>query len=93
MNDVTAKEEAGSTDIAQQAPSGNRPVRSRSLSMFDEMERMFDQLQEMIHWRGGRWGMLPWVGELENRVMRLPSVDIINHDSEVIVRAAVPGMK
>lgn len=37
--------------------------------------------------------MPPWVGELENRVMRLPSVDIIEHDSEVIVRAAVPGMK
>jgi HSP20 family protein len=100
MNDVTQKkeeetqkQEAGSTDIEKQSPVESRPARRRTQGMFDDMERMFDQLQEMIPWRGGRWGMPPWVGELENRVMRLPSVDIIYHDSEVIIRAAVPGMK
>jgi HSP20 family protein len=100
MGDVTQKkeeetpqQEVGGTDIAQQAPIGNRPARRRALGMFDEVERMFDQLQDMLPRRGGRWGMPPWVGELENRVMRLPSVDIIDHDTEVVVRAAVPGMK
>jgi HSP20 family protein len=93
MNDATPKKEAGSTEIAQQAPAENRPARRRSQGMFEDMERMFDQLQEMFPWRSGRRGMPPWVGELENRVMRLPSVDIVDHDTEVIVRAAVPGMK
>ena len=93
MNDVTQKKEATGTDVAQRAPSENLPVRRRSQGMFEDMERMFDQLQDMVPWRGGRWGMPPWFGELENRVMRLPSVDIIDHDTEVIVRAAVPGMK
>jgi HSP20 family protein len=93
MDDMTQKNEAGNTSIVQQASSENRPVRRRAQGMFEDMERMFDQLQEMVPWRGGRWGMPPWVGELENRVMRMPSVDIIDRDTEVIVRAAVPGMK
>ena len=92
MDEMTQKQEAGSTDIAQQARAESRPVRRRTQGLFDDMERMFDQLQEMVPWRGGRWGMPPWVGELENRVMRTPSVDIIDRDTEVIVRAAVPGM-
>jgi HSP20 family protein len=92
MNDAAQKQEAGSTEIARQAPAENRPVRRRSQGMFDEMERMFDRLQEYLP-SGRRWGMPPWVEDLENRVMRLPAVDIVDHDSEVIIRAAVPGMK
>jgi HSP20 family protein len=93
MNDVTAKKQAAAGEIAQQEPSESRPARRRSQGMHDEMERMFEQLHEVAPWRSGRWGMPPWVGELENRVLRLPSVDIVDHESEVIVRAAVPGMK
>jgi HSP20 family protein len=59
MTDVTPKTEADSSEITRQAPSENRPVRRRSQGMFDEMERMFDQLQEMFPWRSGRWGMPP----------------------------------
>jgi HSP20 family protein len=93
MNDVTPEKGAESNEIAPQAPSESRPVRRRAHGMFDEMERMFDQVHEMFPWRSGRWSMPPWIGELENRVMRLPSVDIVDRDSEVIVRAAIPGMK
>lgn len=92
MNDVTQKQKANSTEIAQREPSENRPVRRHPQGMLDDMERMFDRLQEYFP-HGRRWGMPPWFEDLENKVMRLPSVDIINHDSEVIVRAAVPGMK
>ena len=91
MNDVTQKQEASGTEITQQAPSESMPLRWRPRGMFDEMERMFDRMHEFFP-RGRHWGMPPWFEELQSQVMQ-PAVDIIDHDSEVIIRAAVPGVK
>ena len=96
-DDVTQQKEqqkeAGEPQTALKSPAETKPTSWKPQSMFDEMERMVGNLHELFPWQGRRWGMPPWVEELENRVMRLPSMDIIDHDSEVIVRAAVPGMK
>lgn len=89
MNDV-ARKETESGEIAQPV-SSSQPARWRQQGMFDDMERMFDRLQSLFPY-ARRWGMPPWLEEWAGR-MQPPAVDIIERDTEVVVRAAVPGVK
>jgi len=64
---------------------------ARAMSPFDEMERMFDQ-----YFRGG-W-MPPWrfdwpgFRDAALPEINLPKVDVVDRESEVVVKAEVPGV-
>lgn len=79
--EVTATEKGQEIQKAQAAGA---------LSPFEEMDRMFDQ-----YFRGG-W-MRPWrfewpsFPEISLPEMKMPKVDVVDRDNEIIVRAAVPG--
>jgi HSP20 family protein len=56
------------------------------LSLFDEMDRMFDRM--MAHpLRGGMWS--PSFGPEAG----LPRVDVIDREKEILLRAEVPGVR
>lgn len=65
---------------------------ARALSPFDEMDRMFDQ-----YFRHG-W-MRPWrfewpgFSELALPEMKLPKVDVVDREAEVVIKAEVPGIE
>jgi len=64
---------------------------ARALSPFEEMDRMFDSFLRrgwMRPWRL-EWPSFP---ELTLPEMRMPKVDVIDRDNEVVVRAEVPGV-
>lgn len=71
-----------------------RPV--RALSAFDEMDRMFDRWLEHFYPRGWlrqfrtEWpamgAALPFEG-------RMPKVDVVDRDEDVVVRAELPGIE
>ena len=83
--------EQSKTEV-QTARSGElQKAPSRALRPFEEMERFFDEFL------GRRWLhpfrfehtpalSLPWEG-------RLPKLDVIDRDNEVVVKAEVPGVK
>ncbi len=66
------------------------PVRRRGpLSVFDEMERMFDRMMGRPFWP--EWPRLRWRGEgLE---LPFPDVDLYEQDNTVVVKAEIPGVK
>jgi HSP20 family protein len=65
----------------------------RALSPFEEMERMFESFMPRGWMRPFRWEHPAW-GELTRPFEgRVPNVDVIDRDDEVIVRAEVPGIK
>ena len=75
-------EERKSQEI-QKAPA-------RALSPFEEIDRMFDQYFRrgwMRPWRF-EWPSLPDVGLPE---MKVPKVDVIDRENEVVVKAEIPG--
>jgi len=77
-------EERKSQEI-QKAPA-------RALSPFEEMDRMFDQYFRrgwMRPWRF-EWPSLPEVGLPE---MKVPKVDVIDRENEVVVKAEIPGVE
>lgn len=69
----------------------SRPM--RALSPFEEMDRLFESVlprgwMRPFHMEWPRWGELaaPFEG-------RMPKVDVIDRDEEVVVRAEVPGVE
>ena len=67
------------------------PRETWDLSPLEEMDRMFDRLFEGGFLRpfDWRWPDLAGLHRLEKR---LPRVDVIDRDDEVLVRAEIPGV-
>lgn len=68
-----------------------KPAPARSLSPFEEMDRMFDQFMRrgwMRPWRFD-WPSFP---EMTLPEMKAPKVDVVDREGEVLVRAEVPGI-
>ena len=87
MND-SSEAKAGDIDVGVEKSS----LRRRAHGWLDHVERGFDNLQERLPQRLA-WGRPAWLDDLESRLAPTPPVDIIDHDAEVIVRAAVPGIR
>jgi HSP20 family protein len=68
------------------------PARSRGLTAFDDLDRLFEDFMRR-RWPGPlhmQWPSLRGASELfEDRV---PSVDIVDKDDELVVRAELPGV-
>lgn len=63
----------------------------RGASLFDEMDRMFDSFFPR-RWAQPYRGNGPEWGELAAAESRLPRVDVIDRDEEMLVRAELPGV-
>lgn len=66
-------------------------VPARALSPFEEMDRMFDQYFRrgwMRPWRF-EWPSFP---EISLSEMKVPKVDVVDRENEVVVKAEVPGV-
>jgi len=69
-----------------------RAAPARALSPFDEMDRLFDQYFRrgwMRPWRF-EWPSFP---EISLPEMKMPKVDVIDRETEVVVKAEVPGVE
>jgi len=65
---------------------------ARALSSFEEMDRMFDQYFRrgwMRPWRF-EWPSFP---ELALPEMKLPKVDVVDREAEVVIKAEIPGVE
>ena len=65
---------------------------ARVISPFEDFERFFDQLVPRGWLRSMPWpqALTPVTGEMQRWV---PSVDVIDRDKEVVVKAEIPGAK
>lgn len=65
---------------------------SRAMSPLDDMERMFEEMMPRGWLRPFRGGW-PRLGEMEPFEARWPRVDVQDQESEILVRAELPGVK
>ena len=70
-----------------------RPTPVRALSQFEEVDRMFESFFPRA-WTGPmRWARPSWNGLAVPFEGRLPSVNVLDRDAEIFVRAEVPGVE
>lgn len=94
MPKSTAKKEKV-VHITRDKPTGETTASEPlpRLRTFEEMERMFEELMPHRLMRPSQWElpvMGEWMSAFERRMM--PHVDIIDRDSELILRAQIPGV-
>jgi HSP20 family protein len=65
---------------------------SRSVSPFDEMERLFEQFFGRGWMRPFGWDNPLWNEMARTMDVRVPSVDVIDREEEIVVRAEIPGV-
>ena len=78
----------GKTQVSRKAePQDHLP------SPFEEMEKLFDSFFPRSWMRPGHWDW-PAIGEMAMPFAgRMPRVDVIDRDTEVLVRAELPGVE
>ncbi|KPK38303.1 MAG: heat-shock protein Hsp20 [Gammaproteobacteria bacterium SG8_47] len=83
-------------EVAVKKGSVERATPSHALAPFDEMDRMFDRMFGELwprHWmRPARWEWPSWASEMVPFEGRMPRVDVIDRDDEVLVKAELPGV-
>ena len=87
-------EESKTGVIVSKGKEAAKATPGRAITPFEEMERMMDRFFEGAFPRGWlrplRWER-PLVSELAE--VRMPNVDLIERDEEIVLRAEVPGVE
>jgi len=82
---TSSLEKRSQTDIS-------KPHLSRGLNLFDEMEKMFENFSTKGWLRPFHWDS-PDLEELSTSFgTTMPSVDVIDRDGEVLIKANMPGI-
>lgn len=66
---------------------------SRALNPFDEMERLFERFLGRSWLRPLGWENPLWSEMTRSMDVRVPSVDVIDREEEIVVRAEIPGVE
>jgi HSP20 family protein len=66
---------------------------ARAMNPFEEMERMFEQFLGRSWLRPFGWESPHWSEMAKSMEVRVPSVDVIDREEEVVVRAEIPGVE
>ncbi len=78
-------------EVIEKKESRAAPPPARALNPFEEMERMFESFFPRGWLRPWRFDWPNWPAA-EWAEARLPNVDVIDRDEEVVVRAELPGV-
>jgi HSP20 family protein len=65
---------------------------SRAMNPFAEMERMFERFFGRSWPRPFGWESPLWSEMARSMEVRMPSVDVIDREEEIVVRAEIPGV-
>ncbi len=86
------KENPQAVTVSTQQTEAERPAQAGTLQPFDEFERFFDRFFRRGGLRPFDWER-PLLGDLFERFEnRMPRVDVIDRDEDVLVRAEIPGV-
>jgi HSP20 family protein len=85
-------ESKGEMTRAREGQAVERATPSRALSPFEEMERMFEGFLPSGWLRPMRWEWPSWAERAMPFEGRMPKVDVVDREDEVVIRAELPGV-
>lgn len=77
---------------ASKGTETRKATHSHALAPFEEMERMFSGMFPPARIRPSQWEWPSWAEMSSIVEAKLPKMDVIERDNEVVVRAEVPGV-
>lgn len=80
----------GKQQMSRAGAGHGRMRPQRMMTPLDELERMFGELIPGRMLSPGRAGLAAELADMEGRI---PRVDVVENDNEIVVRAEVPGVK
>lgn len=81
-----------STPAKQKKSIVTKTKPSAGMSLFNEMERMFENFSTKGWLRPFHWDA-PLLSEIATSDVTMPSVDVIDRDGEIVVKAVLPGVE
>lgn len=89
-NDTNTEVAVAATPRTEVTPQRPTPL----FAPLDEVERLFDRLMPHAWMRPMMWNWPMWTG-LESRLgnIRVPQLDIIDRDQDLLIRVEVPGVE
>ena len=85
--------EKGKTDVSSPSAQGiQKPHVGHVLGPFDEMDRLFDRMLSPSWMHPMRWAMPGMAERLTPFEGKMPRVDIIDRETEVVLRVEAPGV-
>lgn len=87
---VTQTKHDVSVDTKPSMPE--KPAASSWLRPYEEFERLFDRMLGRTWPKPFKWDSPAWSELMGSPETRMPSVDVLDHDDHVLVRAEVPGV-
>jgi HSP20 family protein len=85
-------ESKGEVTRAKEEQPVERVSPARALSPFEDMERMFEGFFPSAWMRPGRWDWPTWAERAMPFEGRMPKVDVVDREDEVVIRAELPGV-
>ena len=74
------------TDVAETRPG-------QIFGPLEEVERLFDRLMPRAWMRPMGWNWPLWSGQESLAAIRIPQVDVIDRDRDILMRVEVPGVE
>ena len=78
--------------VENQPSTDVKPAATLWMRPYEEFERLFDRMLGRNWPKPFKWDVPDWDGLMGSPEARLPSVDIVDHDDHVLVRAEIPGV-
>lgn len=93
MNKTQQSEETKVSPLHMGGQEAVKAKPSKGLSPFEEMSRMFDNLSQRNWMRSLHWGWPEWSHVPTPFGGKLPHVDVLERDDEIVLRAEFPGVE
>jgi HSP20 family protein len=87
-----AAQEKQSISVDTKPQEAAKPAANLWLQPYEEFERFLDRMLGRNALKPFNWEMPAWGELMGSPEARLPSVDIVDHDDHVLVRAEIPGV-
>lgn len=78
--------------VENKSAPGAKPAATLWMRPYEEFERFFDRMLGRNWPKPFKWDVPGWDEMMGSPEARLPSIDIVDHDDHLLVRAEIPGV-
>ena len=87
-----AAQDKQQVSVDTKAQQADKPAPNMWMRPYEEFERFFERMLGHNWSKSPKWDLPAWSGLMGSPETRLPSINIIDHDDHLLVKAEIPGV-